>query len=160
MVPKVTIELRRVPWILSLIALGLATACEEPNDLGKYCFVGAGLDPLDPVSDPSDNPECRTGLCFKQPGYKCADGSPSCDDPSARQRINPICTRACETRADCRGSSDNVNACQTFVCQKSEVEYGFPVDCHCVCLDYIRDAAGVALTPEAFDASDLACPTP
>jgi hypothetical protein len=72
-------------------------------------------------------------------------------------KIMPICTRACEASDDCAASSDNVNGCQTFVCQRSEPLYGPPVPCYCVCLVYIRDGNGVSLTQAAFDASDLAC---
>jgi len=134
-------------------------ACEAPNDLGQYCFVGAGEDLDAGLLDyePWDNPECLTGLCLKQPGYRCEDGSSTCPEPEAQYKIQSFCTRACETSADCKGPSDNVNDCQDFVCQRSDSLYGPPVPCHCVCLDYIRDGDGVALTEAAFDASDLAC---
>lgn len=144
-----------------LVAVFMALpACEEPNDLGKYCFVGAAADfdaGIWDMPDPWHNPGCLSGLCLKQAGYRCDDGSAMCQEPGSQLKIQPFCTRACETSAGCGGASDNVNDCQAYVCQRSDPFGGPPVPCHCVCLDYIRDGDGVALTQAAFDASDLSC---
>lgn len=148
----------RFTCVVSLIGLCCLAGCEEPNDLGRYCFVGAeGGDPMDPLnSDP--NPECRSGLCLKQGGYRCDEGIDVCaGSPDEQLKINPICTHACERNADCVGASGDVNGCQTYVCRRTAAEEPLPVGCLCVCLDYIRDGDGTALTEVAFDASDLAC---
>ncbi len=148
--------------LCTVVAAVLVTlpACQEPGDLGKYCFVGASTDTDAGIWDMDTwhNPGCLSELCLKQGGYRCDDGSATCTDPESQVKIQPICTRACQTSSDCEGSADNVNDCQAYVCQRSDpTSGGPPVPCHCVCLDYIRDSDGVTLIPAAFDASDLAC---
>jgi len=145
--------------VLALVAMCSVSACVAEDDLGKYCFVGYEIEDSLLAGGQWNHADCQSGMCFKQPGYRCSDGTEDCDSFDW-MKIWPICTRACATHSDCRASSDNVNGCAAFACQRSDPVAGPPVPCHCVCLDYVRDADGVALSTEAFDASEVSCAAP
>ena len=143
----------------------VGAACVDDNDLGEYCFVGAST--CDPMVDPNcdfiidypdlmDFPDCRGGVCFKQSGYSCLEGAVDCpSEPTEQVKLQPYCSRACVNSSDCDSDGGGVNGCSAYVCQRQPDEW-YEGTCLCACLDFIRDASGVPLSHEAFEAGDRA----
>ena len=126
----------------------MLVACEA-NDLGIFC-VYEGI-------DSSSSPDCESGICLKQEGYGCEDGSDSCvEDPDSQTKTSSYCTQRCRQSGDCLGGESDANGCSGYVCQQRPAVVD-DLGCLCVCLDFIRDASGVALTRAAFEASEQAC---